>query len=135
MDRLSPAIHDLARQVVAARQTASDSQGHDAAMIETLRIAVTRFAGAEGFTSLLRRAVVLASRDMPSLQSVKVGAHGRLEGLEHLAALPGADSARARHEATVVIAARLLELLVTFIGESLTLTLVRASWPETSRNT
>lgn len=131
MDSPSPAIRDLARRLVAASQTASDSHGHDAtAVIETLRIAVTRFAGAEGFASLLRRALILATRDVPSLQSVKVRADGRLEGIEHLAAVPGTDGTRARDEAAVVIAAQLIELLVMFIGEPLTLNLVRRTWPE-----
>ncbi len=132
MDSPSPAIRDLAGRLLAASQAGSESHGHDAAVvIEKLRIAVTRVAGAEGFTSLLRRALVLASRDMPSLHSVKLGAHGRLEGIEDLAA-GGAGGARTRDEAAVTIAAHFLGLLITFIGEALTLNLVRDAWPEAS---
>ena len=102
-------------------------------VIEKLRSSVTRFAGADGFTSLLRRALLLASRDVPSLHAVTVGARGQLDGFEQLAAAAGTDAAGAKDKAAVAIAAHLLELLVTFIGEPLTLNLVRENWPGKSR--
>ena len=124
-------MRDLARRLLAASQTASDPHVHEAVVvIEKLRISLTKFAGAEGFASLLRRALVLASAEVPSLQSVKVGADGRLEGFEQLAADTGTGAAGG--EAAVAITAHLLGLLVTFIGEPLTLRLVREAWPDTS---
>ncbi|MEO6025737.1 MAG: hypothetical protein ABIR79_02575, partial [Candidatus Binatia bacterium] len=57
---------------------------------------------------------------------------GRLEGIEHLVADTGTGEAPTEGEAVVAIAAHLLELLVTFIGEALTLKLVRGTWPETA---
>jgi len=127
-------MRDLAGRLLAASQPASDQHVHDAAGVsEKLRIPLTRFAGADGFTSLLRRALVLASAEVPSLQSIKVGAEGRLEGLEQ----PAADTGTAARgsEAAVAITAHLLGLLVTFIGEPLTLRLVREAWPLTPRLT
>ena len=119
-------MRDLVRRLRAVSQTASDPHVHEAAVvIEKLRISLTRFAGADGFASLLRRALMLASADVPSLQSVKVGADGRLEGIEQLAAETGTGAA-------VAVAAHLLELLVTFIGEPLTLRLAREAWADTS---
>ncbi len=133
MDTPSPAIRDVARRLLSAGRTDSNSQGHNAAIvIEKLRMSVTRFAGAEGFASLLRRAVILASRDVPSLHPLEVAMDGRLKGWEHLGTEMGMNAARVRDEAAVEIAANLLELLVTFIGEALTLNLVRGTWPETS---
>ncbi len=123
MESPSPSIRDLARRLLAASQTVSDPQVHEAVLVsDKLRISLTRFAGVEGFTSLQRRALVLASAEMPSLQSVTIGANGRLEGLEKLAI--GTDAA--------AITAHLLGLLVTFIGEPITLALVREAWPDTS---
>jgi hypothetical protein len=55
---------------------------------------------------------LLAIAEVPSLQGVKIGADGRLEGLV-------AD------EAALALTANLLGLLVTFVGEPLTLRLVR----------
>ena len=123
-------MQEWARRLLAASQTASDQHVHEAAvMSEKLRIPLTRFAGAEGFASLLRRALVLASAEVTSLQSLKVGAEGRLEGFEQLAADTGTV---AGNEAAVAITAHLLGLLGTFIGEPLTLRLVREAWPDTS---
>ena len=124
-------MRELSRRLLAASQTAADSHVHEAAVVsEKLRIPLTRFAGAEGFASLLRRALVLASADVPSVQNLKVGPEGRLEGFAELAADPGAASAGS--EAAVAITAHLLGLLGTFIGEPLTLRLVREAWPDTS---
>ena len=124
-------MRDLARRLLAASQTAGDPHVHEAVVvIEKLRIILTKFAGAEGFASLLRRALLLATADVPALQSVKIGADGRLEGFEQIVADKGTGAAGG--EAAVAITAHLLDLLVTFIGEPLTLTLVRAAWPDTS---
>ncbi|MBC7834135.1 MAG: hypothetical protein H7Y88_03425 [Phycisphaerales bacterium] len=104
-------------------------------MSESIRASLTRFAGDDGFASLLRRALVLASAEVPSLRSVRVE-HGTLQGFEPIAAEAGAGRGMAggawESEAAVAVTANLLELLVTFIGEPLTLTLVRAAWPDTS---
>jgi hypothetical protein len=129
MDSLSPSMRDLARRLLAASRTASDPHVHEAVRVnEKLRITLTQFAGADGFASLMRRALALASAEVPSLQSVKVGADGRLEGFEGLATDAESDGG----EAAVAITAHLLALLATFIGEPLTLRLLLLSWPDTS---
>ena len=126
MDTPSSSMRDLARRLLAASQSVSDPHVPEAVLVsDRLRTSLTRFAGADGFTSLLRRALALARAEVPSLQSVKVGADGRLEGCELLAADTCMNVAAA-------ITAHLLGLLVTFIGEPLTLTLVREAWPDTS---
>lgn len=131
MDTPSSLMRELSRRLLVASETTSDRSVHEAAvMSEKLRIPLTRFAGAEGFASLLRRALALASAEVPSLQSIKVGLDGRLEGFAELAADPGA--AAAGSEAAVAITSHLLGLLGTFIGEPLTLRLVREAWPDTS---
>ena len=69
----------------AACQTASRPHVDEAVVvIEKLRLTLTKFAGADGFASLLGRALVLASADVPSLQIVKIGSDGRLEGFEQI---------------------------------------------------
>jgi hypothetical protein len=125
MDKPPPSLLDLARKLLAASQTASDPHVHEAVLVnEKLRISLTRFAGLDGFVSLLRRALALASAEVPALQSVKISADGRLEGFEDL----GVDEGK---KAAVALAAHLLGLLVTFIGEFLTMRLVSEAWPET----
>ncbi len=131
MDTPSSSIRDLARRLLAASQTTSGPRVHEALVVsERLRLTLTKFAGSDGFASLLRRALVLASAEAPPLQSVKIGADGRLEGFEQLVADTGSGTPGG--EAAVAITAHLLGLLETFIGKSLTLRLVREAWPDTS---
>ena len=105
---------------------------HEALLVcETLRISLSRFAGADGFSALMRRALALAKQEVPALSRVRIGsAQGarnqwtcNLEGFDEVAAGPHAT------EAAIALAANLLHLLVTFIGEPLTLKLVREAWP------
>ena len=95
---------------------------------DKLRHSLTRFAGADGFASLLRRSLALARLEVPSLNRATIDSDCSLDGLEALAA----DEADGGAEAAVALAAHLLGLLVTFIGEPLTLRLVRESWPDAS---
>ncbi len=96
---------------------------------EKLRLPLSKLAGVAGFRSLLSRALALAKAEVPSLVAVHVGADGSLAGLDG----PGHDQdAGAGGRAGVVVVAQLLGLLVTFIGEPLTLRLVRDAWPNAS---
>ena len=62
--------------------------------------------------------------EVPSLNRVTVKPDCSMDGLE----APAADEADGGVEAAVALAAHLRALLVTFIGEPLTLRLVRQSW-------
>jgi hypothetical protein len=129
MSNPSPAIRVWAQQLLAAEatsQSASDAHRHEVMRVcEKLRISLTPFIGADGFTVLLRRALALARADVPLLQTTEVTAEGRLERIEDPPADAGKDS-----EAAITITAHLLELLVVFIGESLTLRLIHKALPD-----
>ncbi|MEO8713643.1 MAG: hypothetical protein ABI369_01380 [Acetobacteraceae bacterium] len=132
MDTPSASMRDLALRFLAANQVASGSHVDEAVvLIEKLRTMLTKFAGSEGFKSLLLRALSLAKSEVPSLQNVNVGADGRLQGFEEIVADKGAGGAG--DEAAVAITAHLLGLLITFIGEPLTLRLERMAWPTEPR--
>lgn len=130
-------MRDVARRLLALEAAKSPSQPHEheaARVCAKLRISLTRFAGADGFTSLLRRAVALARAEVPALSGIQVNPEGFLEGLEQVPASewkPG-SGCDGEAEAAVAITAHLLELLVTFIGWPLTLRLVREAWPDAS---
>jgi hypothetical protein len=83
-------MRDLAQQLLAAQAASTlGSQSHvdDAVQVcDKLRVAVRRFAGADGFTALLRRALALARTDVPALHALKVNPDGSLEGIEQVAA-------------------------------------------------
>jgi hypothetical protein len=117
--------------VEAANKSASDVDGHEVLRVfEKLRLSLTQFVGADGFTALMRRALALARAEVPSLQTAKVTAEGRQEGIEKHAV-----DAKDDVEAATAITAHLLGLLVTFIGEPLTLRLMRDVWPDESDRT
>jgi hypothetical protein len=128
----SRSIQVVARRVLtieAASQRANDARGHEAVRVcEKLRISLTRLAGADGFASLLRRSLTLARAEVPSLSNIALNPDCSMEGLETLAA----QDPQGAVDAGAAIIGHLLELLVTFIGESLTLRLLRESWPEAS---
>ena len=86
MNSSSEPVRAWARRLLAveaANRSTSDAQLHEAVRVsEKLRISLAQFVGADGFTALLRRALVLARADVPSLQSAKVTPDGRLEGIQ-----------------------------------------------------
>ncbi len=125
-------MRDLARRLLAVEavdQNATDVHVHEAVRVcEKLRVSLVRLCGSDGFASLLRRTLALARAEVPALERVTVKPDCSMEGLEELAA----DRASGGVDAPVAITAHLLELLVTFIGEPLTLRLVRDAWPDAS---
>ena len=92
-----------------------------------LRRPLITLAGVAGFRSLLSRALMLARAEAPRLSAVEVAADGSLKGLNELEAHIDKEQAR---DAGAILIAQLLGLLLTFIGEGLTLRLVQDVWPE-----
>jgi hypothetical protein len=131
MSTASPEIQDLARRLLAfeaAHDNSSDARVDVAVqVIEELRMHLIRFAGVDGFRSLLSRALTLAKAEVPSLNMVHVRTEGSLEGFD---GIEQSQEAGAAVQAGIVLVAHLLELLVTFIGKPLTLRLVREAWPD-----
>ncbi len=82
--------------------------------------------GNNGFHALISRALALAGAEVAWLRTVRVKADGALEEPNpHVRVDP-----KRIHEGGVVLIAQLLGLLVAFIGEDLTLRLVREVWPK-----
>jgi hypothetical protein len=94
---------------------------------ETLRLSLSKTVGIVGFQALLARSLALAKQEVLWLKTVEVNEDGSLQGLMEAAQLQEADSAE---EGCVIILTQILKLLVTFVGEDLTLLLIRDSWPE-----
>jgi hypothetical protein len=94
---------------------------------EKLRPHLGTFMGAVGFQALLSRALVLTNAEVPWLGSVHVTADGSFEGLDELGTQVDPEEI---FEGCVVLLAQLLELLVAFIGEDLTLHLTHEIWPK-----
>jgi hypothetical protein len=88
-----------------------------------LRAPLAKFVGMTGYCSLLSRALAMARAEVPTLGSIQVRPDGYLECSE--AVEQNQDA-----EAGAVVVAQLLGLLVTLIGEPLTLRLVSDVWPD-----
>jgi hypothetical protein len=122
-------MRDLANRLIAheTRESMPSGAKPPAAFpgCEKLRRPLAALLGNCGFRVLLSRALALATAEIPRLRAVRVKADGSLEGLAELHAQldPGE-----LHEGGVVLLAQLLGLLVTFIGEKLTLSLMSKVW-------
>ncbi len=90
---------------------------------------LSRLIGAAGYYALLKRALHLAGREHAFLVPVQPTptADGGLDGLR--AAIQVVDPERAR-AALVELFSQLVGLLVTFIGQDLTLRTLRQAWPD-----
>ncbi len=126
MLRLARRILDIER--AADQLPASSGAAFD--VCEKLRNSLAALAGEAGFRSLLSRALVLATVEVAWLKSITVEPDGSLTGLEITAGLPKDEIARG--EATLI--AQLISLLITFIGETLTLRFLQDAWPEVTRS-
>jgi hypothetical protein len=102
-----------------ARTLASEDRLATCRVCEKLRRPLVHLVGVGGFSSLLQRALSLAQRESPALARVEVLSDGGMAGLEGPAV-----------EAVPILIAHLIQLLITFIGESLTRTLLQDIWPE-----
>ena len=132
-----PKTRDLAHRLLAyeavAGKTSEPSESATLLVYEKLRQGLGEFAGVAGFQSLASRALVLAKTEAPSLSAVRVAADGSLHGLGEFEHQMDIDKDRAGEspagDGGVILIARLLGLLLIFLGESLTLSLLRVNWP------
>ena len=120
---VSSELRALAEHLVASESALQDTVEADALatcrVCEKLRRPLVTLTGTAGFASLLSRSLTLAKRQAPVLDPVQVRPDGTLEGLVGAAA-----------EAHPVLVAYLLKLLITFIGETLTMRLLHDIWPD-----
>ena len=131
---MSPPVSlHLARRLLAYEAAAGgNSEPTESAasrVCAKLRLPLCSLAGVAGFRSLLSRALALARAEAPCLSVVQVGADGSLKGLDDLE--PHSDKDLSKTGGAILIA-QLLGLLLTFVGEGITLRLVQNVWPESA---
>jgi hypothetical protein len=134
MSRATPKLRAFAKRLIAHETRGNKSFDKKSAAFlfnDRLRPQLTELMGTGGFRALLSRALALANVDVAWLRAVHVKADGSLEGLDELAAQVEADEVV---EGGVALLAQLLGLLVAFVGEDLTLRLVREAWPKLPLN-
>jgi hypothetical protein len=133
-------MRDLARRLLAceavAGKTSESAESVLLRVYEKLRQSLGAFAGVDGFQSLAFRALTQAKSEAPGLWAVQIAEDGSLQGLGELKPQQaefepqlGSDKDQAS-EGGVILIARLLSLLLMFLGEALTLSLLRNAWPD-----
>jgi hypothetical protein len=133
----SPKMRDLAQCLLAyeafADETSEPLGSATLRVYGKLRQGLGKFAGTAGFQSLASRALALARSEAPSLNTVRVSADGALEGLGETELQFDIDKIQAGEfpagEGGIILIARLLSLLLIFLGEPITLRLLRVTWP------
>ena len=127
-----PDMRDFAQQLLSYEANADNtSEPGEAATLrvyQKLRQSLGELAGPAGFHSLASRALTLARPEDPSLSAVQVGADGDLEGMSAIEPSIKVEQDRV-YEGGVILIYRLLGLLLIFLGEALTLSLLRDAWP------
>ena len=106
---------------------------------EKLRHCLVSFAGVASFHSIAVRALVGAQVDVPSLCAVQITADGTLQGLSDVESQITIETDQAGSQQSgedppgedgAILIASILGLLLTFLGEALTLSLLRNAWPD-----
>jgi hypothetical protein len=123
-------MRDLASSLIAEELRLGGEGGTRGAaalrVCQKLRGPLSTYAGAAGFRSLLSRALSLANAKEPWLDGFQIDPDGSIQCSPEVETQMASERA-ARGGGLLV--AQLLELLVTFIGEALTLRLVQDVWP------
>ena len=127
-----PEMRDLAQRLLSYEASAGDTsepvESTTLRVYQKLRQSLGELAGSAGFHALASRALTLARSEVPSLSAVQVGADGNLEGMSAIEPSIKVEQDRV-HEGGVILISRLLGLLLIFLGEALTLSLLRDAWP------
>jgi hypothetical protein len=126
-------MRDLAERLIAheagAGKSTESMESSTLRVYEKLRQSLGEFVGVTGFQSLASRALTLARPEVPGLSAARVAADGSLQGLSKSETQIDMDKDRPS-EGEIILIARLLGLLRIFLGETLTLSLLRNAWPD-----
>ena len=127
-----PGMRDLAHRLLTyedgADKTSEAIASPTLRVYEKLRQSLGESVGVAGFQSLASRALTLAKPEAPCLSTARVTTDGLLQGLDEIETQvdmnqdPGGEGG-------IILIARLLGLLRIFLGEALTLSLLRKAWP------
>lgn len=119
----NPNTQEIAARLLGYEAAKESPSGTDALpavhVCQKLNLPLSKLVGETGSRALLARALTLAKREAEVLSPVKVTDEGALEGWNGKA-----DSA------STVLVGHLLGLVVTFLGEALTLRLLHDVWPD-----
>jgi hypothetical protein len=128
-------MRDLTQRLLtyeaSAGNTSESMESTILRVYEKLRGNLCLLAGVAGFYSLASRALTLARSEAPGLSAVQVAADGNLQGMSAIESSTNVKT-EGVYEGEVMLISRLLGLLLIFLGEPLTMNLVRDAWPDAS---
>jgi hypothetical protein len=132
VNRRSPQLTAAATRIVdhAFSRKGAPGTPRDAAflVIAEMRPHLANLMGSAGFRALLLRALAMTMAQHPWLRAVRVNADGSIEGLDQ----PGATVSPGEfRNANIALLTRSLSLLAVFVGEAMTIRLMRDVWPDT----
>ena len=131
MSRTSSSTRELAKRLLSYETTGRRRRGGEMkAAFQVggkLHSYLGALMGSTGFPSLLSRAFALTAAEVPWLKQAHVKPDGSWEGLDELGAQV---SPKQVAECAVLLVAHSLELLIAFIGETLTSRIVKEIWPK-----
>ena len=135
LNRATKAMRDFAKRLMDYESLQSNHAEADRLLAfpvsDKLRPYLSTLMGEGGYHALLSRALKLAVSEVTWLRRAQVAADGSLEGLESVRAkLTPVELTEGR----TVLLAQLLGLLTAFVGDLLTMLLVRQVWPKIPSN-
>jgi hypothetical protein len=96
---------------------------------EKLCFQLSSLLGRSGVEALVSRALALSKENHPWLKAVRINADGSLSGFRETSANPELEQSV---EAGMELVARIVGLLVCFVGKSITLQILKEAWPQTA---
>jgi len=126
-----PTLKELAKRLLADEALPGKRSGANQPaafrVCEKLRKRLDKLLGAAGVHALFSRALAMASEEVSRLHPLTIEGDGSLQGLGKLEANLDEEEIV---EGEVVLVARLLELLITFIGPALTVRILQDACPK-----
>ena len=137
-----PEMRDLAYRLLAFEATADKtSEPVESATLrvyEKLRQSLCALAGVAAFQSIAFRALTQAKSEAPGLWAVQIEADGSLQGLGEFGLQPDefepqlGSGKEQVSDGGLILIDHILDLLLIFLGEAITINLLRNAWPGAS---
>lgn len=126
-------VERLASRIVEDEAQRIPASAHDVDIIlgvcDKMHPPLSRMAGTISYQALLSRALVLALPDAPTLAALRFEGDGRLVFDPKNPPAVALDPDAVRHDAIVLVTA-FLNLLMTLVGDVVTVRIIRQVWPE-----
>jgi len=130
--------HRLLAFEAAADKTSEPVESVTLRVYEKLRVSLCALAGVAAFQSIAFRALTQAKSGAPGLWAVQIAADGSLQGLGEFDPQPdefepqlGSGKEQVA-DGGIILIDHILDLLLIFLGEALTINLLRNAWPGAS---